>query len=147
MMDTIRLTIEGTPVAQKRHRSRMAGNKIWQYDPSASAKTAARIQVIKQLPEGMQLQLPCFAKGVPLVLILQDYLAIPKSWSKKKKELALQGKIYPTVRPDWDNLGKAPSDYLNGIVYHDDCQIIKATVEKFYSDNPRTEIIVHRVGV
>lgn len=46
-------------------------------------------------------------------------------------------------RRDWDNFHKLSMDALEGIVYLDDVQIQKATIEKFYDkDNPRIEIIV-----
>lgn len=44
---------------------------------------------------------------------------------------------------DWDNFHKLSQDSLNGIVWEDDSQITKATVEKFYDkENPRIEILV-----
>jgi len=44
-------------------------------------------------------------------------------------------------RSDWDNFHKLSMDALSGIVWEDDSQIIKATVEKHYSkENPRIEI-------
>ncbi len=58
-------------------------------------------------------------------------------------ELELYIKIYfGTKRKyDWDNFHKLSMDALTGIVWEDDSQIRKATVEKFYDkENPRTEI-------
>lgn len=44
-------------------------------------------------------------------------------------------------KSDWDNFHKLSMDSLTGIVYEDDSQIVRATVEKFYDkDNPRIEI-------
>jgi len=34
------------------------------------------------------------------------------------------------------------SDALNGLAYHDDSQIVSATVEKWYSTEPRVEVIL-----
>ena len=46
-------------------------------------------------------------------------------------------------RRDWDNWHKISMDSLNGIVWKDDKQIYKATVEKFIDKrNPRIEIDV-----
>lgn len=61
------------------------------------------------------------------------YMPIPKSFSKKKHEQALQGLIRPTVKPDCDNIAKNINDALNGIVYPDDKQIVSLTINKFYS--------------
>ena len=63
----------------------------------------------------------------------------------------LQGEIEITIRlyfrdkrrRDWDNFHKLTMDALNGIVYKDDSQIKKATVEKFIdSISPRIEISI-----
>lgn len=39
---------------------------------------------------------------------------------------------HPTCKPDWDNLGKAVSDALNGVFWEDDGQITDARVIKVY---------------
>ena len=44
-------------------------------------------------------------------------------------------------RPDLDNLVKAVTDSLNGILYCDDCQFFRCEAIKRYSEDPR------RVGV
>lgn len=56
-------------------------------------------------------------------------------------------KFKPTSRNfgDFDNLAKAICDALNGIVYKDDCQIVKCVIEKHCDKvNPRAEIVVSR---
>jgi len=73
--------------------------------------------------------------------VIVFYMPIPKSWSKRKKQLALNGEVKPSVKPDIDNLAKAVLDALNGgIAYHDDKQIVELHLNKMYSDHPRTEI-------
>ena len=51
-----------------------------------------------------------------------------------------KGEIRPTVKPDWDNIGKIISDALNGIAYKDDAQVVSCTVEKRYSNTPCVEV-------
>lgn len=70
------------------------------------------------------------------------FMKIPKGTSKVKREKMLSGEIRPTVKPDWDNLGKLVSDALNGIAYRDDKYVVDAVVRKFYSDIPRTQVII-----
>jgi Holliday junction resolvase RusA-like endonuclease len=49
-------------------------------------------------------------------------------------------------RGDWDNYAKLPQDALNGIVYRDDKQVRRATVELVdHSSEPRTEIAIYRL--
>ena len=44
-----------------------------------------------------------------------------------------------------DNILKAVADALNGVCYKDDKSIVKMSIEKFYSDVPRIEVIVQEV--
>ena len=50
----------------------------------------------------------------------------------------------PTKRlTDWDNLHKLSMDACNGLVWVDDKQVWKATVERLYSkENPRIELSI-----
>ena len=70
------------------------------------------------------------------------YIKIPKSASKENREKMIAGEIRPTVKPDWDNIGKLVADALNGIAYDDDKCIVDAMVRKFYSTDPRTVVIL-----
>ncbi len=51
-------------------------------------------------------------------------------------------RVLPTIRPDWDNLGKLISDAMNKIVYDDDGQLTDVRVRKRYSEEPRVEVIM-----
>lgn len=75
-------------------------------------------------------------------MTVKAYFSVPKSTSKKRKQMMLDGKIRPIKKPDWDNVGKIVSDALNMIAYLDDKQIIDCTVSKFYSDRPRVEVAI-----
>jgi Holliday junction resolvase RusA-like endonuclease len=68
------------------------------------------------------------------------FFGIPASWSKKKKDDAIQGEIRPTKKPDTDNIAKIILDSLNGLAYDDDKQIIELVVCKYYSDSPNVEV-------
>ena len=52
----------------------------------------------------------------------------------------LKDEIRPTVKPDWDNIGKLISDALNGVAYADDKDIVFGAVQKAYSSKPRTVV-------
>jgi Holliday junction resolvase RusA-like endonuclease len=83
-----------------------------------------------------------FPDGAQLEMTIIAYFAIPKSASKKKREEMILGKIRPTKKPDMDNIVKIIADALNQIAYKDDSQIVDTLVRKYYSDNPRVEIII-----
>ena len=84
---------------------------------------------------------------LPLKVRIQSYFEIPKSWSKKKKELAREGKLLHTSRPDCDNLAKAVLDALNTVAYKDDSQICEIEVSKGYSvAEPYTSVEIYSIG-
>ena len=70
------------------------------------------------------------------------WLAIPVSWPKKKQASALDGTLRPTGKPDLDNVAKLLADALNGILWHDDSQIVALEVEKHYGASPATALSV-----
>ena len=126
----IKLTIPGEPCAKQRPRL----GKGYTYTPQKTVnyETLVRelyiLQNFRQQLEG------------ELVMTVRAYFTVPKSASKKKAADMVAGRIRPTKRPDWDNVGKIISDALNGLAYHDDSQIVSATVEKWYSLEPRVEV-------
>ena len=87
-----------------------------------------------------------FPDGIMLDCRITAYYGIPKSTSKKKRELMLRHRIRPTKKPDFDNVAKVVCDSLNGIAYHDDKQIVDGMFRKFYSDRPRVEVIIRQIG-
>lgn len=79
----------------------------------------------------------------PLQIVLDMYLPIRPSWTRKRQEMARQGLERPISGGlDWDNLAKSVCDAFNGIVWQDDSQIVDGRCRKFYADEPR---IVARV--
>jgi Holliday junction resolvase RusA-like endonuclease len=42
--------------------------------------------------------------------------------------------LYPTGKPDWDNIGKLVCDSLNGILWRDDAVIVDGSTSKRYCD-------------
>lgn len=133
----IKLIIPGEPCAKQRPRTTKQGHT---YTPQKTVnyETLVRelyiLQNFRQQLEG------------ELVMTVRAYFTIPKSASKKKAADMVGGRIRPTKRPDWDNVGKIISDALNGLAYHDDSQIVTATVEKWYSAEPRVEVEIQEIG-
>ena len=76
------------------------------------------------------------------VLIIANY-GITKSTSKKDRKLIEEGKLYPTKKPDADNIAKIICDALNKVAYGDDTQIIELVVWKLYTSNrPYVEVTI-----
>lgn len=69
----------------------------------------------------------------PLRIKLRVFYDVPESYSKKKREQALQGELRPTKKPDADNIVKIVCDALNKVIYKDDSQIVEVFVKKEYT--------------
>lgn len=80
-----------------------------------------------------------------IVLEIQFIEATPDSWSKKKKQEALAGDIFP-ARSDLDNRIKTIADSLNGVVYLDDSQIVKITATKSYGTTDVNFIYIREIS-
>ena len=81
----------------------------------------------------------------PLKVKIIVYYEIPKSTSKKKQQQMLNNEIFPTVKPDTDNIAKSILDSLNKIVYLDDKQVVKLEVEKYYSQVPSVAVMIEEI--
>lgn len=81
----------------------------------------------------------------PLKVKIIAYYDIPKSTSKKKQQQMLNDEIFPTVKPDTDNIAKSILDSLNKIAYLDDKQVVKLEVEKYYSTNANVAVMIEEI--
>ena len=125
------LYVPGVPVAQGRPRITTIGGHPRAYDPAKSASyknyvalAAAVVMTGRTLAQG------------PLCVEMRITLPVPASWSKKKRTEAMQNLVRPTVKPDIDNLIKTVLDSLNGIVWHDDKQVVSVFASKSYAAKP-----------
>lgn len=94
-----------------------------------------RNECVEQFPEGAQIR-----------MTIKAFYKIPKSSSKKDKEKMREGIIRPTKKPDIDNVVKVYADALNETAYHDDTQIVSIICDKYYSDEPRVEVILEDIA-
>ena len=77
----------------------------------------------------------------PVVVSIEASFPMLASWSRKKREAAVAGRVPHQTKPDWDNLMKCV-DALNQVVWKDDKQIVSGTILKNYSENPRLKITI-----
>lgn len=134
----VRLTVYGEPVPKS--RPRVTRNHT--YTPARTVNQEKKIAMAyKSVYRGFM-----FAKGVPLRLEVDFYVGVAKSDSKKLKQKKMCGDIRPTKVPDLDNEQKLVQDALNQVAFYDDSQIVESVGRKFYSDNPRTEIKIIKIG-
>lgn len=133
----ISFTIPGQPVAKGRPKFARRGNFVTAYTP---AKTQSYENLVRMAAaEAMAGANP---SARPIALSLSLWLQIPASWSQTKRKKAAFGAVLPTKKPDADNILKGIKDGCNGIVWRDDAQVVRITLEKRYSEQPRATVSV-----
>ena len=138
----VAFTVPGEPQGKGRPRFARAGNYVRTYTPE---KTASYENLVK-----LEYERQCggfrFKDDEPIFMFVRAFLSVPKSTSKKKRELMLNGLLVPIKKPDYDNIEKIISDSLNEIAYKDDAQICDALLQKRYSEIPRVEVELHSIN-
>lgn len=137
-MQTIEFTVVGVPVAKGRPRMTKRGIK-----PYTPEKTVAYENLVK-----LEFQSQCdfkFADDAQLWVNILFVFPIPKSASKKRRALMIDGVERPTKKPDIDNCIKAILDALNGVAYKDDTQVVSVTASKVYGNYPRADVRISGV--
>lgn len=140
----ISIWIPGKPVAKGRARAfKTKGGHIGHYTPE---KTRTWEGIARTLAmEAMAVAGIFKPLEGPLRMEVMICVPIPASWPQWKREMALSEKVWPTVKPDSDNVLKAVKDSLNGVVWVDDAQVCVTEVGKVYSEIPGVEVGVCRL--
>ena len=123
----IRFMIPGPCVAKPRPRFSSKTGRVY---------TASKGHKYEKLVKESYGDNPCFEDQFISVKITFK-MAIPKSYSKKKREQALNREIFPT-RADIDNYIKSIFDGLNGVCWEDDRYIYSITAEKIFAEESET---------
>jgi Holliday junction resolvase RusA-like endonuclease len=137
MTFTVIFTVDGNPVAKGRPRFAKRGKFVQTYTPQKTKDYESL--VMDSASEAMGASEPL---ETPVKIFIHIRMPIPASYSKRMRQDCLDQLIRPVKKPDWDNVAKAITDALNGIVYVDDCQIVDAHVTKRYSDVAGVDVIV-----
>ena len=138
-MGTVVFCVDGQAVPQGRPRFAKNGHA---YDPAKSREYKKLVALTAK--EAMRGKVP-FVKGTALRCLITIYCNIPKSLAKKDKQRAIDQSLRPTKKPDIDNIAKAITDAMNGIVYDDDAQITELHCQKYYGDDPKAVIVVEPI--
>ena len=141
MVNRLRFTIPGKPMGKG--RPRFATTAAGYGRPYTPEKTENYETLVK-----WEFHAQCgdaWFADAPLRMNLLVYMEIPRSASKRRKALMLAGKLRPTKKPDFDNIGKIVADALNGLAYHDDAQVVDARVVKLYGETPRVEVEIEEL--
>lgn len=138
---TIHFTAEVTPHGKERARQAMRGAYVRSYTPQ---KTVAFERAIAWACRNAY-KGPQMPENAPLGMYVVCYMPIPKSTSKKLRELYASEKVYHTKKPDSSNILKSVEDAVIGIAYKDDAQIADTRAVKFYSEHPRVEVTIKTI--
>ena len=133
------LTFEITGVIQPQERPRFSrrGKKVVTHDAPKSKdfKDFVKLVAWKHKPSELITE--------HIKLKADIYLMPPQNLrTGPKRKLITSGELRPTKKPDLDNLIKGIKDGCNKIIWHDDSQILDMTLRKFYSEQPRAEVMI-----
>ena len=129
-----KILLEGNPIPWK--RPGRSGSRY--YDQQHYEKIAVRAHMKEQYP-----LLPI--TGAVIVGFTFAF-EIPKSVSKKRREMMLKGEILHTQKPDLSNLIKFVEDCGNELLWRDDCQIVSMSLpNKKWSATGFTEITFQEI--
>ena len=124
----IRFDVLGPPQGKARPRAMARGGFVRFYTP---AKTVSYEGEIAYAAKVAMHDAPLIDAAVRVELAIN--CPIPASWSVKKRAEAASGGIFPTTKPDTDNVVKAVFDACNGVVWRDDVVVVDLVVRKRYS--------------
>lgn len=131
---TFTFEIIGEPQGKGRPRFSTRGGFVKTYTPekTASYENFVKVCYLNKY-KGQKLDGEIIAEIIA-------YFPIPKSFSKKKRSEAIEGKIRPTKKPDTDNIAKTILDSLNGIAFEDDKQVVALLVKKLYGEEAKVVV-------
>jgi Holliday junction resolvase RusA-like endonuclease len=132
-------TVPGQPHGKGRPRASTRGGFVRLYTDQNTRdyEDVIAIQAKAAMGDAEVLQTPTAVR-------INAFYYMPISWSKKKRKQAMEGEIVPG-KPDLDNISKSVLDAIQGIVIDDDKNVIKLSVEKRFSLQPRVEVYVYEV--
>lgn len=130
-MARVVFTVPGQPQGKGRPRIGKVGQHARMFTPD---KTVAYEGLIAHAAQQARDGAPLLSGPVDVNLRIE--CQVPASWSQKKQREALSGDIYPTTKPDVDNVVKAIFDGCNGVLWRDDVQVVNVCIAKRYSATP-----------
>lgn len=136
----ISFIVPGVPIPKGRARAFVRNGVVIHVTPE---KTASYENLVKvKALEAMQGQQPI--EG-PVCLELTLLFTPPASWSKKKTADALCGFVFPTSKPDIDNVLKGICDAMNEVVFRDDKQVCDVHIVKRYAEVAEARVKVRPI--
>lgn len=133
-LNSITFEIKGEPMGKQRPKFSRVGNFVKTYTPKETINYEQWVKACYLSAGGRHYG------SQAMKIEVHIYYKIPKAYSKKKTQQALDGTIVPTVRPDLDNCSKTILDALNNIAYDDDKQVVELNIKKLYAHEPKVVV-------
>ena len=146
-METVRFTVPGAPKGKARARTvRSKKGGKFSYTPEGTMLYENLIKCCYRQESNNII----FNDGQPLKVTIIAYYPIEsleKQWKteQKKKQQMLEDLMFPTKKPDIDNIAKSILDALNKLAYRDDTQVVTLHMEKHYAEDPRVEVEIEEI--
>ena len=138
----ISFVVDGEPVAKGRPRfNSLYSKKAYTPKKTSDYESFVQLSYLGQVKEYRKCY--AFEENIPIGLDIKAYFSIPKNTAKNRLRFMISKLIRPLKKPDIDNLYKIVADSLNKVAYPDDKQLVKGSIEKFYSNKPRMEITIY----
>lgn len=134
-LNPVQFLVPGEPIGKGRPRIGKVGSHARMFTPTKTANYEGLIALA-----GTEAMVGRSLLEGPVMVELRIVMAIPASKSKRWKAQALAGEVFPTKKPDMDNVIKAIYDGLNGVVWKDDVQVVDAFVRKRYGETPGVHV-------
>jgi len=136
-----KFSIHGHCEAQARHKPARNHDKC--FDPSGAAKKKLAAAIARVTPKGKGALFPSCPVELKIWFLMEQPVKNfvgrdPSRGMLKEKGL----EVAPCVKPDIDNLLKFLMDAMNGIVYSDDCQVVKVTMYKMRNKSVDAKTVV-----
>ena len=135
----MKFDIPGPPVGKERPRFRLNQGRVRTFTPEKTASWAEEVQA-----HAIQAGVRQHYTEHPVAVHILIERAVPKSWSKKRKQAALLS-LYADAKPDVDNVSKAILDALNHVAWKDDSQVARLSVERIYSERDNTTVEIKKL--
>ena len=132
----IRIVIDGQPQGKARART----TRYTTYTPQKTVDYENLVKYTYQNETSFKWQ-----NKEPLAVEIIARYEITKATNKTNRAEMLKGLLYPTKKPDADNIAKIICDALNDVAYSDDSQIVSLHVTKEYSDVPCVIVLIDEI--
>ena len=140
-MSELSFCIPITPTAQQRPRhARFGGHDV-------TYKSATQQANERTLEAMLMPHRPKTPLSGPLELSFCAVFSVPQSWTKKRREAALRGKMWHTSKPDTDNLCKQLKDAMTRLGFWADDRQVAAygRMEKLYGERGEWRVRVREL--